>query len=55
MEVRKYLINHDTSKYYEYKDKIEEYYSILDSYEHFNETYNLGIYRKEELEDDTDY
>ena len=40
--------------YFEYKDKVEEYYEILDAYEHFNDTHFLGIYRKEEIDEDYD-
>jgi hypothetical protein len=55
LDVRKYLVNHDSSKYYEYKDKTEEFYSIIDAYEYFNDSYLLGIYKKEENEDEYDY
>lgn len=52
LEVRKHLVNYDAGKYIEYKEKVESYYDLLDIYENFNDTYNLGIYRKESLEED---
>lgn len=46
LDIRKYLINHDNSKYVEYKEKIEEYYRLLDSYDFINEQYDLKIMSK---------
>ena len=43
LEVRKYLINHDNSKYIEYREKIEEFYQLVDSYDYINEAYGLNI------------
>jgi hypothetical protein len=57
LEIRKYLVNHDITKYIEYKEKIEEFYKLLDTYDFVNENYSLNIQSqaREEFHKDIDY